>query len=356
MRNSIIFEKINVMKQALFFAILLLSSISFSQKILDKIEKGDLKYVQKWIDKGVDLDMEYERTNDEDITLAFHPMTWAAIKNQKEILELFFEYKDQFDDYQKWLTQALGASIQHGDLSIIQPMVKDGADVNANCQSCRGAVPIAIAVAYRHYDVFEYLLEMEAKIKNPNSGYDVVHVAVQTDSLEFLKDLVDNFGVDLHKKSNQGKYPIHYALEIGNSDILDYMVSKGVDVSLKDDHGFNALYYASEDYSTFKWVEKQLGDINDLLKSSNPVIQSVVESDDKQLFDYFIERYPNEIHRLSDDGSNAYFGLLFTYENTAHFYKSLKFRNVQLVENDEGESVADYAKWMKKKELKKLLK
>jgi ankyrin repeat protein len=182
-----------------------------------------------------------------------------------------------------------------------------------------------------------------------------VHVAVQTDSLEFLKNLVDYFGLDLNKKSNQGKYPIHYALETGNKEILVYMVSKGVDVLKKSDNGFNSLYFV-EDYATFKWVEKQIGDINDLLKSSNPIIESVVESDDKRLFNYFIERYPNEIHRLSEDGSNAYFGLLFTTENTEHFYKNLKIRNVKVVENDEGESVDDYAKWMKKKKLKKLLK
>jgi ankyrin repeat protein len=343
------------MKQTIFLAVLLLSSFSFSQKILDKIENGDLKYVQKWIDKGVDLDMTYEQTNEEGTTLAFHPMTWAAVKNQREVLELFFEYKDQFDDYQKWLTQALGASIQHGDLSIIQPMIVDGADVNASCNSCRGAVPIAIAVAYRHYDVMEYLLEMGAKMQNPGSRYDVIHVAVKTDSLEFVKDLVDNFELDLNRKSGQGKYPIHYALEMGNTDILNYMVSKGVDVSKKSDDGFNSLYYVS-DYTTFKWVEKQIGDIKDLLKSSNSIIQSVVESDDKQLFNYFIERYPNEIHRLSEDGSNAYFGLLFTTENTEHFYKNLKTRNVEVVENNEGESVQDYAKWMKKKKLKKILK
>ena len=52
-------------------------------------------------------------------------------------------------------------------------------------------------------------------------------------SLEKLKEFVDKGNVDINFVDSEGRSAIHYACDRGSFDIVQYLISKGVNVNLK---------------------------------------------------------------------------------------------------------------------------
>jgi uncharacterized protein len=59
---------------------------------------------------------------------------------------------------------------------------------------------------------------------------------------ETVKKLID-LGADIHEKSN-GMTPVMYAARYNRIDILQYLISKGVNLKEKSEQGLTALKYA----------------------------------------------------------------------------------------------------------------
>ncbi|CAL1283652.1 unnamed protein product [Larinioides sclopetarius] len=61
--------------------------------------------------------------------------------------------------------------------------------------------------------------------------------------LEQVKDFVENKGVDVNA-SIDGRLPIHYAADYGQTEVLSYLIEKGANIEAKDKHGISALLAA----------------------------------------------------------------------------------------------------------------
>ncbi|XP_070558761.1 myotrophin-like [Ptychodera flava] len=68
--------------------------------------------------------------------------------------------------------------------------------------------------------------------------------ALQNGDLEAIKEHVEKPGFDVNQEIHQGRNGLHIAADYGQLEVLQYLVSKDIDVNLPDKHGITPLLSA----------------------------------------------------------------------------------------------------------------
>jgi ankyrin repeat protein len=357
------------MKNLIFLGLLSITLNANGQKIFKHISQGDEKKVIKWILDGTEVNQKFSKENEEGDTRDLHVIQWAAWHNQKGILDLFIREKDMFDNYQEWISEALGANIHNCDIETFKKLLDAGASVNNLCNMCRQSPPIALALSYECDDIYDLLVENGAKLINEGSGFDVIHAAAAESSPEMLRDLVENSGLDVNQLAENEQ--INAAFYAGNIENLKYVIKMGAKYDIMDSEGRSILYYV-DDLEMFTYLEGLLINQKDftraqLMNNADPLISTIISYDNKEFFDYYIENYSEYVSLNDIEGESPLFNLLHTEINTKYFlnellktYKTVtdKYGNVEFkeIKDEYGGNLKFYAKKMKRKELLEAIK
>ena len=94
------------------------------------------------------------------------------------------------------------------------------------------------------------IVTVSAKPVNSIVDYAIISVfkvspfcaSIAKGDFETVKKLID-LGADIHEKSN-GMTPVMYAARYNRTDILQFLISKGVNLKEKSEQGLTALKYA----------------------------------------------------------------------------------------------------------------
>ena len=151
------------------------------------------------------------------------------------------------------------------DLKTVKKLIDEGSDVNEESRYCS---PLMIAVGHKDPEMVELLLKNGAKsdtckstyIFQPSSNFvgefefserlqilfTPFYYAIKLNQFDIVKLFCEN-GYDISKKMGglQFTYPIIAAAKFGRTDILNYLLEKGVGITVKDNNGKNALMYAA---------------------------------------------------------------------------------------------------------------
>jgi ankyrin repeat protein len=151
------------------------------------------------------------------------------------------------------------------DLKTVKKLIDEGSDVNEHSRYCS---PLMIAVGHKDPEMVELLLKNGAKsdtckstyIFQPSSNFvgefefserlqilfTPFYYAIKLNQFDIVKLFCEN-GYDISKKMGglQFTYPIIAAAKFGRTDMLNYLLEKGVDITVKDNNGKNALMYAA---------------------------------------------------------------------------------------------------------------
>jgi ankyrin repeat protein len=68
--------------------------------------------------------------------------------------------------------------------------------------------------------------------------------SVKNGDVAECKSLVDTHKLDVNAYLSGGRAPIHYAGDMGQADVVEYLVSAKADVNKEDEHGMTALICA----------------------------------------------------------------------------------------------------------------
>ncbi|CAH1380423.1 hypothetical protein MTP99_004435 [Tenebrio molitor] len=66
---------------------------------------------------------------------------------------------------------------------------------------------------------------------------------IKNGDLEQVKDIVEKKAVNVNEQID-GRPPILYAADYGQTDVIQYLISAGADVNSKDKHGITAILAA----------------------------------------------------------------------------------------------------------------
>jgi hypothetical protein len=292
-------------------------NLLYAQKIMHAIKDGNMVAVEKWLNEGKGINKKYKSKNDERETELLHVIEYAAFYNQKEILNLFIKERKRFEFFEEWISDALAANIHNCDINTVKTLIDAGASVNNLCNMCRNAPPVAIAVSYNCYDIYNLLLSHGASLTNKGAGYDVIHAAAACDSLAFLKKLVEVDSLNIEQRSSQiylQTTPVFFAAQAGKLDNLKYLVEQGAAL-YEYDKDFHDIFHYASNLEVFQYLEKKQ-------HPPRPLIHSIVEQDNKELFDYYIANY-HDVKRKDSRNFTAIYYLLSVEKNKEYFFKVL---------------------------------
>ncbi|XP_066149158.1 ankyrin repeat domain-containing protein 16-like isoform X2 [Euwallacea fornicatus] len=137
---------------------------------------------------------------------------------------------------------ALHITALHGNKEILSKLLKY---LNVNSMDGCGNTPLHEALLGQHLDLARILVENKANIHiTNNSGLSLLHLVATQDSTEIIEYVLGelNFDVDYCGNKN-GWTAAHCAARKGSKEVFEYLITKGADVSLKDNFGRTAKEY-----------------------------------------------------------------------------------------------------------------
>lgn len=127
----------------------------------------------------------------------------------------------------------------NGDVAQVKLLVEAGANVNLK-ESRFGETPLMFAANRGQIQVMRYLIEKGADVNAlSNNGESVLGRAALTRQIEAIKVLI-NSGATLEKENNG---LILIAASNGDTELLRFLVAKGVNLNVTNDNGDTALHY-----------------------------------------------------------------------------------------------------------------
>jgi ankyrin repeat protein/L-ascorbate metabolism protein UlaG (beta-lactamase superfamily) len=129
-----------------------------------------------------------------------------------------------------------------GHIAIVEYLLTEGADIDARNNDNQN--PLLYAAYHGHKDVVHLLLDKGANFKEPDRyGRTVLHYPVRGGYKDVVEILVKK-GMDITVEDGMGVSPLRFAIEGGHAEIMDVFVdSKALDVG--GDKGGVALHLAA---------------------------------------------------------------------------------------------------------------
>jgi len=152
--------------------------------------------------------------------------------------------KDYISKYGK---VSLIVAIENNEsVKFMEYLVRLGADVEARGKYI-GKTPLMYAVMKNKLDVIKYLIKKHANINSEDRlGDSVLNYVVKYGNLETVKYFVENKLLPLNWKDLEGVSLFMSVCERGEEGIVKYLISKGVDVNIRDKYGDSPLFYAAK--------------------------------------------------------------------------------------------------------------
>ncbi|XP_067676346.1 serine/threonine-protein phosphatase 6 regulatory ankyrin repeat subunit A-like [Haliotis asinina] len=114
-----------------------------------------------------------------------------------------------------------------------------------NCGGLNKQTPFMAAGRHGHKDVVELLVKNGANLSLRDAhSNNILHLACGRGRVEVVKYVISLNTVDINSWGNNKKTPIMVAGRSGHTEVIRLLVKNGADLSLRDAHGDNILYYA----------------------------------------------------------------------------------------------------------------
>jgi len=181
--------------------------------------------VKDVLDAGADINTKDEK--------GYTPLYWAAFSSSKDILDLILS-RGKYNN-----TIHLDAC--KGDMDRVTTLIDGGTDVNTKDEF--GCTPLHWAALADSPEVAGFLIAKGADVNAKHGrGYTPL---LSAHALPVVELLVSN-GADIHARlGEQGPTKLQWACGLGEADIVDFLLSKSDDVSLKDKNGGALLTLAA---------------------------------------------------------------------------------------------------------------
>ena len=209
------------------------------QQLIQAIEQGETGKVRRLIDAGVNPNARGE-SGDPAVHIAI-----AQTEANRGLVEFLLASGAKIDAENNYQQTPLHYACAHGQLSIVNTLIKHGADVNYKDDG--GETPLfdSIDGFDNHFPVV--LQELVAHGADPQarseSGETLLFKAAWHDNSPATAALL-RLGLDSNARDVWGRTPLMEAAITGSLDCMKLLLAHGANVKLADEDGMTALHFA----------------------------------------------------------------------------------------------------------------
>jgi len=224
-------------------------------------EAGHAEIVEFLVSKGAEINILN--------VISETPLHYAAVYGHKGIVELLLKKGAKVNIVDHAKRTPLFMTAFYGRKGIVKLLLDTGAQVDLKDE--RGNTPLRWAAVRGHKDVVDMLIAKGADI--------TIHEAAACGHKKIAEQLIEK-GISVDSIENEsGRTPLHWAVVSKQNVMIDFLISKGAGINIKNNKGETPLDLA---------VENGLGEIEKLLKtkggSESPLVSPNVFQLAKQVY------------------------------------------------------------------------
>ena len=207
-------------------------------------QNGHLEAVRAFIDKKATLSLGAGMDR-------ISPLGFAAANNHYDVCDLLMNNKCKVIGKDKYKRTPLTYAVRNGNTKVASLLLQHGSLVDEPDSS--GNSPLHYAVAYGWMECAELLLKYGANV-NANSSWKItpINIAMLKNHFGMVKFLLNQPGINVNCKDEQGRTLISLAVELNNDDSLEYieylLKEKGADPNIPDISGETPLHHLVSKY------------------------------------------------------------------------------------------------------------
>ena len=174
------------------------------------------------------------------------PLHLAALTGYSAMLSHLLEhgYVDELHKVDSWGYTPLSWACDYGEISLVDRMLKAGADVNHPAENV-GPSALWAAARSAHADIVEYLLEYGAEVNWRNEDWGApLYTAASTSSTEVLRILLQH-GADVNLKGGLHTRPLNIAAYSGYTETVQLLLEHGIEVNPDDEYRYGSALGAA---------------------------------------------------------------------------------------------------------------
>lgn len=198
----------------------------FTPALIEAAKTGNVEKVKELLDQGAAI-------NDQDSGTAETALHHAAAQGHVAVVELLLDRGATVNVHGFSWGTPLHRALAGGHKQVVEILLAHGADPDAG-NSGEGGMPLSSTSQSRDVKVAEMLRAMEAK-----QTAAAVLEAVKKGDLGRIKELVAQ-GADVNAM-NAGQSLLSYAVSQGHKDVVEFLLSHGANVNVKDQNGETPL-------------------------------------------------------------------------------------------------------------------
>ncbi|RDW85385.1 hypothetical protein BP5796_03710 [Coleophoma crateriformis] len=209
-------------------------------------DSGHIEVVKLLLEKGADVTKANSR--------GWTPLNSASDSGHIEVVKLLLEKGADITKASNNGWTPLSSASDSGNLDVVEILLEKGADITAGTVS--GHIPILSAVEKGHEVIANALLKHSDLSQYTHDVLNnLLYASAYGGCLSLLRLLIEQHEVAYDSIDIQGRNAAHFAALGGNLDILEYLLTKGINPSNIDMQGYGLLHYAASGAS-FDVVEK----------------------------------------------------------------------------------------------------
>jgi len=206
------------------------------------IQKDELDLLKMIIPGYLDVNTKDENGNT--------PLIYAIQAQNISIIKYLIDQKADLEIVNKSI-KILENIVKDNNLDLLKYLINQKLDI-INAKDFEKNTLLIYAVRYENESIINYLLEKGARTDDLKIDIDIelFEKILNLKHPELFDILYNNNNIDVNKKNDAGKTMLHYAIECGNEQIIEYLMNCGAKISniekeilecLKRSHNLNVL-------------------------------------------------------------------------------------------------------------------
>ncbi|MCT7601032.1 ankyrin repeat domain-containing protein [Aliarcobacter butzleri] len=197
-------------------------------------DKIDLKKIQRYIDKGIDINKKDEKGRNILFSL--------VIKKRFESIKILLKNGIEANIEDKDGKTVLGEAVEKADSMTVRFLLENGFDINR--KNSQGRTILQESVLLGGYKIFQLLTKYEPDFNSKdNTGKTILFDAIESENIDIINDVLENIE-DFNILDENGQTALFKAVLKDDINIALNLLSKNINVNIVDKNGQNVLFYA----------------------------------------------------------------------------------------------------------------